>query len=113
MNARFAKLRAKDRTIHRYLREIQRRTDQMRAIHQLRKVARLAIREHEKWLMEEAADQIRREAGVKTIPGFASRRESAREFRQALEKKYQVAIRAASSGSAAGSAESATTPPNE
>lgn len=91
MNARYNELRKDDSTIRRFEREIQKQTDIMRTAHQVRKVAKLAIREQEKWLKEESAEQIRREAGVKTIPGFASRRESAREFRARINEKLKAA----------------------
>lgn len=98
LETRFRELRAKDKTIKRCEREIQTHTDEIRVAHQLRKVAKLAMREQDAWLKEEAADQVRKEAGIKTIPGFASRRESAREFRARLNEKLKNAQRAAISG---------------
>lgn len=98
MNARFLELRADDVMIRRLNKEVARQTDVMRNAHQLRKEAKLRMRHRDEWLKEEAADQIRKEAGIKTIPGFASRRESAREFRARLNEKLKNAQQAAIKG---------------
>ncbi|MDQ5979489.1 MAG: hypothetical protein QG602_2463 [Verrucomicrobiota bacterium] len=91
----FQSLRARDRTIKKYDREMQTQADAMRRAHALRKIARGAQKKHEAWLREEAAMIVRKRNGVRTIPGFASTRESAIAFRQALNEKHRAAARAA------------------
>lgn len=91
MKARFLELRGRDNVVRKYTNEVKRLTRTMQVTHQMRKVAKAAIREQEKWLREEAAAQIRDEAGVKTIPGFVSKRESAIEFRKHAREKFKIA----------------------
>lgn len=113
LTAEFKRLRARDGTISRLNNEVARRTNAMRFIHQLRKIAKVGIREQEKWLMEEAAANVRKATGVQTIPGFVSRRQSATEFRQAMKKKLKAATAFASTSLAKAPEPAAPAVPSE
>jgi hypothetical protein len=95
LETRFVFLRDRDVTIRKYQREMDRQAQAMRRAYELRKIARLAQRKHEEWLREEAAVWVRQKNGIKTIPGFNSRRESAIRFRMSISEKQKAATIAA------------------
>lgn len=88
---RFKELRATDQTIRNCQRTIAKQADVMRAAYQKRKLANRTIRAQEEWLREEAAIDIRKRLGIAAIPGFVSKRDSARAFRAQLIDRIKAA----------------------
>lgn len=92
---RIATLRAEDSGIRRHEREIARELDIIRRAEGLLRLARLALRRREEWLRDEAVIQIRAELGITTIPGFATRKESAAAQRRAFAERQRATAAAA------------------
>jgi len=88
---RFKELRATDGLIGLSERQIARHKQTMRKAYQLQKLARRTIRAQEEWLREEAAQEIRKRLGIASIPGFSSKRETARAFRDRLQQRVLAA----------------------
>lgn len=80
-----------DALIRQCNRQIARQADVMRKAYQMRKLANRTIRAQEEWLREEAAMDIRKRLGIAAIPGFVSKRDSARAFRKQLIDRIAAA----------------------
>jgi dsDNA-specific endonuclease/ATPase MutS2 len=81
-------MRAQDATVRQYERKIAAELDAINLAKQRISVALSAVRTQERWLKKQAAAQLRKEAGVKTIPGFQGPVETATDMRRRINEKF-------------------------
>lgn len=91
LEERYSLLRDKSGTIRRLEKEIESHNDNIRRHTHLKNGSKSSLVRHEKWLKEEAAAQIRKEAGILTIPGFVSTREQTMAHRREVEARAKQA----------------------
>lgn len=89
-DAIYDELRAKDSTVRQYERKIASELASINLAKQRISVALSAVRTQERWLKKEAAARLRKEAGVKTIPGFHGPVETATDMRRRINDKFNA-----------------------
>lgn len=86
-------MRANDPTIKRYEARFITLREKIRQLQHLRALAQGSIWRQEQWLREEAGSVLRKKVGVRTIPGFASRRDpKPADFKQRTENRLRAAV---------------------
>lgn len=89
-DAIYNEMRAKDVTVRQYERKIAAELDVIAHAQQRISLATSAIRSQERWIKKNAAAMLRKEAGVKTIPGFKGPSESATDMRRRINEKFRA-----------------------
>lgn len=86
----YNEMRSGDVTVRQYERKIAAELEAISHSKQRIVLATAAIRSQERWLKRNAAAQLRKEAGVKTIPGFQGSVESATDMRRRINEKFNA-----------------------
>lgn len=82
----FGELRATDGTIKRLTKQIEAHKRKMVDLENLCAVARVGIRARERGLFKEAIVALRKETGIRALPGFGSAQEEADDYRKTQNK---------------------------
>jgi hypothetical protein len=82
----FGKLRATDQTIKRLTKQIEAHKRRIVDIENLCSVARVGIRARERGLFKESIVVLRKETGIRALPGFGSAQEEADDYRKTQRK---------------------------
>lgn len=86
----YKEMRSHDITIRQYERKIAIELEVISHAKQRVVLATAAIRSQERWLKRNAAAQLRKESGVKTIPGFQGPVETAQDMRRRINEKFRA-----------------------